>query len=129
MGRLPMIFSGITGAAGRISGLAGQVLQDRLELLALEMREAKVRFVQALLLTYLALVFSLLGLLLLVFTGLYLVPQEWRVYSLAVAAAASFLTGWAFFVALYRHFTQKPLAFEQTLAELKKDARYFSTGE
>ncbi len=127
MDRLPLIFSGFTGTTGRIGGIAGQIIQDRLELLALELREAKIRFIQALLLTCLALVFSLLGLLLLVITGLYLMPPEWRIYGLAIATAVSMLTGWAIFVLLCRHLSRKPLAFDQSLTELKKDTTCFST--
>ena len=83
MDRLPLIISGFTGAAGRFGGIASQILQDRLELLALELREAKIRFVQALLLACMGVVFSLLGLLLLVLAGVYVLPPEWRLYGLA----------------------------------------------
>ena len=63
MDRLPLIMSGFSGAAGRYGGIAAQILQDRLELLALELREAKIRLVQALLLAcVVSVVFSLLGL-------------------------------------------------------------------
>ena len=59
MNRLPLIISGFTGAAGRLSGVAAQILEDRLELLALEVREAKIRLVQALLLACIGVVFSM----------------------------------------------------------------------
>ncbi len=62
MDRLPLIISGISGAASRYGGIAAQILQDRLDLLALELREAKIRLVQALLLVCVGVVFSLLGL-------------------------------------------------------------------
>lgn len=127
MDRLPLIISGFTGAAGRLGGIAAEILQDRLELLALELREAKIRFVQALLLAWIGVIFSLLGLLLLVLAGVYVLAPEWRLYGLAVAAAASMLAGAAVFIVLRRHLEQKPLAFDQTLAELKKDTSCFST--
>lgn len=44
---MPLIISRFTSAAGRFSGLVGQTLEDRLELLALELREVKIRLVQA----------------------------------------------------------------------------------
>jgi len=119
--------SGFTGAAGHYGGIASQIVQDRLELLALELREAKVRFVQALLLACMAVVFSLLGLLLLVLAGLYGLPPEWRLYGIAGAAVASVLTGTALFIVLCRHLGRKPLAFAQSMDELKKDASCFST--
>ena len=127
MDRLPLFISGFSGAAGRLGGIATQILEDRLELLALELREAKIRFIQSLLLACMGVVFSLLGLLLLVLAGVYLLTPEWRLYGLAGAAVASMLAGTAVFFVLYRHLQRKTLAFDQSLAELKKDTICFST--
>ena len=127
MNKLSLIFSGFSGTAGRFGGIAVQMLQDRLELLALELREAKIRLIQALLLACIGVVFSLLGLLLLILAGVFALPPELRLYGLAVAAVVSMLAGVTVFVALHRHLVQKPLVFSQTLTELKKDATCFST--
>ncbi len=127
MDRLPMFISGITGAAGRLGGATTEIFQDRLELLSLELREAKIRFIQAVLLVCIAVVFCLLGLLLLVLAGIYVLPSESRLYGLIVAAAVSLLAGGAAYFTLLRHLQRKPLAFDQSLAELKKDATCFST--
>ena len=43
MDRLSLIISGFTGASGQFGGITAQIIQDRLELLALELREAKNR--------------------------------------------------------------------------------------
>jgi uncharacterized membrane protein YqjE len=125
MNRLPLIISGFTGAAGRLSGVAVQILEDRLELLALEVREAKIRLIQALLLACIGVVFSMLGLLLLVLAGVYILPSEWRIYGLVAAAAAGILAGVIVFILLSRHLGRKPLAFDQSIAELKKDMKCF----
>ena len=125
MNRLPLIISGFTGAAGRFSGLAAQIIEDRLELLALEVREAKIRLVQALLLACTGVVFSIVGLLLLVLAGVYVLPPEWRMYGLVAAAASSLLAGVVAFILLSRHLGQKSLAFDQSIAELKKDMTCF----
>ena len=125
MNRLPLIISGFTGAAGRLSGVAAQILEDRLELLALEVREAKIRLVQALLLACIGVVFSMVGLLLLVLAGVYILPSEWRIYGLVAAAAAGILAGVIVFFLLSRHLGRKPLAFDQSIAELKKDMKCF----
>lgn len=127
MAGLPLFFPGLAGAAGRIGGIAAQMLQDRLELLALELREAKIRFVQALILACLGVVFALAGLLLLVTVGVLALPPEWRLCGLAAAAAASLLAGAAVFFALRRCLGRRPLAFGQSVAELKRDAECFST--
>jgi len=70
MDRLPLIISGFAGAAGRLGGAASQILQDRLELLALEVREAKIRFIQALLLACMGTDLLMFGLLLLFVAGI-----------------------------------------------------------
>lgn len=118
---------GFNGAATRLGRVAAQILQDRLELLALELREAKILFVQALILVCLGVVFCLLGLSLLVVAAVYALPPEWRVYGLAVTALASLLAGAVAFRALNRILGQNPLAFDQSVAELNKDTTCFLT--
>lgn len=127
MDRLPPIISGITGAAGRFGGIASQILQDRLELLSLELREAKIRFVQVLLLSCIGVSFFMLGLLLLALAGVYALPPEWRFYGLAAAAAVSILAGALVLMMMRRRLKRKQLAFDQSLAELKKDTACFLT--
>jgi len=116
-----------SGAAARLGRIALNVLQDRLELLALEVREAKIRFVQALILVCLGVVFSLLGLVLLVLTGVNELPPEWRGYGFAVTALVSLTAGAGAFLGLRRILGQSPPAFDQSVAELKKDATCFLT--
>jgi len=124
---LPLTISGFTGTAARISGIAAQILQERLELLALELREAKIRFVQALILTFMGMVFTLLGLLLVVMAGVYALPPEWRMFGVVAAGVISILAGLAAFASLCRRMGQESLAFDQSLTELKKDTACFST--
>ena len=123
----PPIISGCTGAAGRLGGIAVQILQDRLELLALELREAKIRFIQAFLLASMGVAFLMLGILLMVLAGVYFLAPEWRLYAIAAAAAGSILAGMTIFFVLGQHLKPKKLAFDQSLAELKKDTACFST--
>jgi len=127
MDRWPLIISGHTSAAGRLGGIAVQILQDRLELLALELRETKIRFVQALLLASIGVAFLMLGLLLLVLVGVYILAPEWRLYGLVAAAAIGLLAGSGTFITLGRHLKRKQSAFDQSLTELKKDTACFST--
>lgn len=127
MERLRLIIAELMEPAGRLGGVAGQILQDRLDLLALELREAKIRWVQAMLLACMGVLFSLLGLLLLLLAGAYALPPEWRLYGLAAEGAASLLAGATAFTFLRRRLGRKPTAFAQSLAELKKDTECFST--
>jgi len=127
MDSLPSMISGLTKTAGRFSGIASQILQDRLALISLELRESKIRFVQALILACIGVVFSLAGILLLVLLGLYILPPQWRLYGLAAAAGASIFTGTMVFIILRRRLAQNALTFDQSIAELKKDMSCFST--
>ena len=118
---------GFNGAATRLGRVTAQILQDRLELLALELREAKILFAQALILVCLGVVFCLLGLALLIVVAVYGLPPEWRLYGLTVTALASLLAGAGALRALNRILGQSPLVFGQSVAELKKDATCFLT--
>ena len=126
MSRISPILSRFSETAGHLSGLAGQIFEDRLELMGLELREAQIRMVQAWLLACMGVIFSMVGILLLILAGIYILPPEWRIYGFVAAAAASLLAGGGIFRALSQHLGQKPLAFDQSIAELKKDMTCFS---
>lgn len=121
-----MSLSGLTGAAARIGENAASLLADRIELLALETREAKIRLLQYVILACFGVVFSLLGCLLLLLAALYTLPPEWRLYGIWGAAALSLLAGLTAMM-LVRSRLAGPLPYAQTVAELKKDAACFST--
>lgn len=121
-----MGFFETTGTASRLGETTLTILEDRMELFALELREAKLRFFQALLWAGMAVMTTVFGLLLLVVAGLYVLPGEWRVYLLVGMGGLALGIGGMAFVVLGRHLDRRPLAFDQTLAELKKDAACFS---
>jgi hypothetical protein len=64
---------------------------------------------------------------LLVFTGASELPLEWRGYGFAALTLASLAAGTVAFLRLRRVLGQSPLAFDQSMAELKKDATCFLT--
>lgn len=115
----------LAAAAGKLGGLAAETLGDRLELLALELREDRVRILQQLILAFLGSALVLCGFLLLVAAGIYALPPEWRLAGLVLAAAASLLAGAASLCALRRRLKAGPGLFAQSVAELKKDKACF----
>lgn len=115
----------LAGAAGRLGGLAAGILKDRLELLALELREGKVRIIQVLILAFLGTALVLFGLFLLVLAGVYALPEQWRPVGLFVAGLATLLGGLAALCALRRRLGPRSGLFAQTLAELEKDKTCF----
>jgi len=115
----------LAAAAGRLGGLAAETLGDRLELLALELREDRVHILQQLILAFLGSALVLCGFLLLVAAGIYALPPEWRLAGLLLAAAAALLAGGASLCALKRRLKAGPGLFAQSVAELKKDKACF----
>ncbi|MBU1041435.1 MAG: phage holin family protein, partial [Proteobacteria bacterium] len=111
----------LAGAAGRLGGLATETLGDRLELLALELREDRVRILQQLILAIAGSALVLCGIMLLAAAAIIALPPEWRLWGLVLAAAAALLLGAAALCALKRRLTAGPGLFAQSVAELKKD--------
>jgi len=117
--------SELTAAGQRLAGLVLDVAVDRLELLGLEAREVKIRCIQLVLLAVAGAALLLFGLALAVVAVLLAVPPPWR---LAVAGGGAALFLGAGMVALWRlrcRLARLPLAFSQTVAELKKDQACF----
>jgi uncharacterized membrane protein YqjE len=115
----------LAGAAGRLGGLAAETLKDRLELLALELREDKIRVIQVLILAFLGTALILFGLLLLVAAGIYALPAEWRLTGLVLAALAALTAGWLALCALRKRLSVRHGIFAQSIAELEKDRACF----
>ncbi len=115
----------LAGAVGRLGGLAAETLGDRLELLALELREDRVRVIQLLILAILGSALVLCGLMLLMAAVVYALPPERRLAGLVLLAAAALCAGGAALCALRRRLNSGPGLFAQSLAELKKDKACF----
>ncbi len=115
----------LAGAAGRLGGQAAEILRDRLELLALELREDRIRIVQVLILAFLGTGLILFGLCLVVLAGVYALPLEWRSAGLAFAAVAALAAGVSALCMLRRRMGARPGVFAQSKAELEKDKACF----
>lgn len=100
------------------------MLGDRVELLGLELRETKLRFLQALVYACLAIVLGLLALVTLVLLVLELTPPGARVYVLGGIVLACLVLAVAALMAVRRGLG-RPLPFAQTVAELQKDRQCF----
>ena len=117
----------LTDAAGRIGEIGTGFLEDRLELLALEAQEAKIRLAQIVLLVCAGSVFTVFGIVLLMCAVIYLMPPEWRLYGLFGSAAVSILLGVLALILLGRVFRTATTPFAATVQEIKKDVACFST--
>lgn len=117
--------SELVATAGRMAGLALDVAVDRLELLGLEAREVKIRLVQLVLLAFLGAALFLMGLSLAILAVFLALPPEWRLLLAAGGGAVLLLAGALTLFILRRRLSRLPLAFSQSVAELKKDRACF----
>jgi uncharacterized membrane protein YqjE len=125
MSGLSTALTELAGAAGRLGGQAADILGDRLELMALELREDKIRLIQVLILAFLGTALVVFGLVLLVAAGIYALPAEWRLAGLVLAAVAALAAGWMALCALRKRLSVRPGIFAQSIAELEKDKACF----
>ena len=117
--------SELLAAAGRMAGLALDIVVDRLELLGLEAREVKVRLVQMLLLAVFGAALFLMGLALAVVALFLALPPPGRLWLAVGGGALLLLLGTCALLVLRRRLARLPLAFSQSVAELKKDRACF----
>jgi len=117
--------AGLAASGRRLAGLVMELLADRLELAGLELREAKIRLVQYLLLALLGLALLLGGLALIVLAVMLALPPQWRPMAAAAGAAVSLALGGLTLAGLRRRLARRPPAFARTIEELKKDRECF----
>lgn len=117
--------SELTAAAGRLAGLALDMAVDRLELLGIEAREVKIRLVQLVLLAVIGAALLLFGLALAVLALMLALPPAWRVAAAAGGGALFLAAGALSLYRLRRRLARLPLAFSQSVEELKKDRACF----
>jgi uncharacterized membrane protein YqjE len=104
-------------------GLFGTILamlHNRLELIALELKEEKLRIVSILVWTGLALLFLMLAVVLGTFTIAFLLDGTARTVALLSFTVFYLICGIAA-LAIVRRTITRAIPFAQTLAELKKD--------
>lgn len=95
-------------------------LQNRGELLAIELQEEKSRFIQMLALGIGALFLAMMTMLLITGAVIFLIPEDYRIWGVA-GFAVLYLAGTIWAVMSLRALLKRP-PFGTTLAELKKDA-------
>ncbi len=127
MPRLSRHFSALGDAAGKIGEIGTGFLEDRVELLALEAQEAKIRLVQILLLACTGSICTVAGLVALCCAFIYALPPPWRLYGLLACGAMGLVLGLLALMSLRRLVRTAPMPFAATVEELKKDVACFST--
>jgi len=111
----------VTGSLRRSVDLVVRTLQNRAELLGLEMEEEGRWVVSALVWTAAAIFFAVLSIAIVTVTLILIIPEALRLWAL-VGFSALYLFGAVYaFTGLKRHFKNKRPALSDTVNELKKD--------
>jgi uncharacterized membrane protein YqjE len=122
---IPTELSELLAAGKRLGGLTLDLFADRLTLLGMEARAVKIRLVQMLLLACFGAALLLLGLAMAIVVIMLATPPEWRLTVAAACMTVCLMAGAVILFALRHRITRIPLAFSQTIEEIKKDRECF----
>jgi len=114
-----------TGAIRRVLDSVLAVIENRLQLLAVEFKLEKCRLIDLLVLTLCALFFGIVAVILLAVTLLLLVPVDYRTHVVAGMGLLCAIIAIAS-VARMRARLKQPPPFQETLTQLKKDREWFT---
>lgn len=107
-----------------ISGTGLELLQNRLELISLELQEEKYRIISLVIWTALALLFAMMAFILSTFTIVYLLEGQARTIALLCFSIFYVLAAVGSYVVI-RVKIRKAVPFSQTMEEMKKDQECF----
>jgi uncharacterized membrane protein YqjE len=118
---------GVFGRLRELAGHASAVLENRAELLSIELQEEKARLIESFIWAAAASLLGLLFLVVLTATVIFIFPDDQRVYA-ASGFAALYLLGalfaWFNLRALWKN---TPPPFSQSIAEVRKDREWFES--
>jgi uncharacterized membrane protein YqjE len=95
------------------------VMQNRVELLAVEVQEEEHRLIQSLILAGAALFLGMVGFALLLGVVIFLLPENWRLGAAAALGVLCLLAAVVIAVQLKKRLQQNP--FENSIEQLRKD--------
>ncbi len=124
--KLATLVAGAGAGARRGADLGLALLQNRLALLSLELKEEQVRFVQVLVWAMLGLGLLFIGLILGLLAVIQAVGEEHRLEALAWSGGALLLAGLAALAFSAVRLRRRPAPFAQTISELGKDRAWLS---
>lgn len=114
------------GTARRLLESARSLLEKRVELFLIELKEERIRLFDALLLAAAAVICCLMTLVLVTFTLVVIFWENHRVLVLALLTAA-YAGGAVWAYASYRSHLRKWNSFDETLGQIKKDREWLET--
>lgn len=115
---------GVVESARKLAGTGLAVLQNRVELLAVEIQEGKARLVRTLLLVAMLVLLGNMAAILVTATIIFLAPERAQGPLLVALSLLYALAAGTVFLVLRKQLQSEPPPFEDTVAELKKDLEW-----
>lgn len=119
--RLPTHVAGTYSIVGKSLKILLKMVENRLQLFALEVREEKSHFVQLFILSMVTVLLLILGIAALTVTIIFLLPAELLLVGLIAVSALYLVGGLILLLILQKKLNDHPLPFNHSLDELAKD--------
>ncbi len=115
---------GLTGSIKRLLESGSGFLSSKFELVSIELQEEKRRILELLVLAAFAMLFAVLALMVVSFTIIILVPDQYRANVLIIMSLLYITVSALLFMRLQRKANLATKIFETTAEELKKDTEW-----
>ncbi len=119
--RLSTRVAGAYGMAGRVVDIFLKMVENRLELFALEVREEKIHFIQLFVMATITIFLLILGFVTLTATLIFLLPSGSRLAGLIALSAIYLIAALVMVLVLWKRISDHPVPFTHSISELMRD--------
>ena len=114
-------FSGPVTVFERLFGLLVEIVQNRLKILTLELREEKIHFIQIFIMATIIVFLAVLSVVAITFTAIYAISEEFRLLGLLVATGVFLVATLILVLVLVRKLSHHPIPFTHALSEMTRN--------
>lgn len=120
MGKLGSQFYGPDNVFERLFNLLVEIVQNRLKILSLELREEKIHFVQIFILATIVVCMVVLSIVAIAFTAIYATPPEFRLLGLLIATGVFVIATLIMVLVLGHKLSHHPIPFTHAISEMTR---------
>jgi uncharacterized membrane protein YqjE len=120
MSRLGSQLFGPASTLDQLFGLLVEIIENRLKILSLELREEKIHFVQIFVLASIVVFLAVLSVVAIAATAIYAIPAESRLLGLVIATGVFVVATLILALVLVRKLGRHPIPFARTISEMTR---------
>ena len=110
---------GPANVVGRFFNLLVDIVQNRLKILSLELREEKIHLIQIFIMATITVFLAVLTMVVITFTAIYAIPAEFRLLGLLIASAVFLIATLIVVLVLVRKLSHHPIPFTHAISEMR----------